>query len=318
MAVGNVGEIIATTLRNRSRQIADNVSNSNALLKRLSERGKIKLVGGGRNICQELEYQEMGTFVYYTGSGSLSGTPNSVIDMAEFSWKQAAVMVYATGLEINVQNTSKEAVLNLLEARLSNAEKTMANNLSTGIYSDGTGTGGLQITGLQALVADAPATGTVGGINRATDTWWRNQTLSAAVTSTTIEASMQALWILCTRGADVPDLICADSVTYQKFWTSLMAIQRIQTVEEGKRGWPVLKFVNADVVYDGDSGIASQHMYFLNTDYIYWRPHRDVNMVPDDKRLAYEADAITVPLLFAGNMTMSNAQLQGVFIDTTP
>ena len=59
-------------------------------------------------------------------------------------------------------------------------------------------------------------------------------------------------------------------------------------------------------------------MYFLNTDYLYYRPHRDVNMVPDDKRLAYDYDAFVIPILFAGNLTMSNASLQGVLWDSTP
>lgn len=91
-----------------------------------------------------------------------------------------------------------------------------------------------------------------------------------------------------------------------------MAIQRIQQVEEGRRGWPTLKFVSADVVYDGDSGIPADHMYMLNCDYLYWRPHSDVNMVPDDKRLAYDQDSFVIPVLFAGNLTMSNGSLQGV------
>ena len=38
MAVPNIGDIAATTLRNRTGEAANNVENNNALLKRLNER----------------------------------------------------------------------------------------------------------------------------------------------------------------------------------------------------------------------------------------------------------------------------------------
>lgn len=56
----NWGEITTTTLYNRSRQLADNVTKNNALLRRLSMKGKIKPVDGGQAIVQELEYSENG------------------------------------------------------------------------------------------------------------------------------------------------------------------------------------------------------------------------------------------------------------------
>ena len=40
-------------------------------------------------------------------------------------------------------------------------------------------------------------------------------------------------------------------------------------------------------------------------------------MVPDDKRIAYDQDAFVIPVLFAGNLCMSNAQLQGVLFQGT-
>jgi hypothetical protein len=62
MATPNLSEIITTTLRKRSGELADNVSNSNALLARLSSKGNIRTVSGGRTIVEELEYAENSTF----------------------------------------------------------------------------------------------------------------------------------------------------------------------------------------------------------------------------------------------------------------
>ena len=59
MASPNLSEIVTTTLRNRSKKTADNVTNHNALLRRINERGNMKLVtDGGRTIVQELDYAE--------------------------------------------------------------------------------------------------------------------------------------------------------------------------------------------------------------------------------------------------------------------
>lgn len=62
MASPNLSELITTTLRHRSGELADNVSNGNALLMRLSEKGNIRPVSGGRTIVEELEYAENSTF----------------------------------------------------------------------------------------------------------------------------------------------------------------------------------------------------------------------------------------------------------------
>ncbi len=54
-------EITTTTLFNRSKTLADNVTKNNALLNRLSRKGNVKEFDGGQAIVQELEYAENGT-----------------------------------------------------------------------------------------------------------------------------------------------------------------------------------------------------------------------------------------------------------------
>ncbi len=62
MASPNLSELVTTTLRKRSKKLADNVTNHNALLRRLRERGNTEITDGGRTIVQELEYSENTTF----------------------------------------------------------------------------------------------------------------------------------------------------------------------------------------------------------------------------------------------------------------
>jgi hypothetical protein len=56
-------------------------------------------------------------------------------------------------------------------------------------------------------------------------------------------------------------------------------------------------------------------MYFLNSNYIYFRPHKDRNFVPlEPDRFSVNQDAMVKLVAFAGNLTLSNASVQGVLI----
>lgn len=323
MASPGLSEIVTTTLRNRSGVIADNMSKNNALLNRLSKRGKIKPLSGGRTIVRELSYSENATFQYYSGYETLNISPSDVISAAEYDWKQASVAVSISGLE-QAQNSGADALLDLLESRIEVAEKTMQNNLSTGMYSDGTGSSGKQIGGLQLLVADTVTSGTVGGINQGTYSFWRNQTfqftteISSAASASNIQRAFNTMWLRTLRGADKVDLILADTNYYTFYWSSLQAIQRITSSEMGEAGFTSLKFMNADVVADGGigGGCPTNHAYFLNTDYLYWQPHKERNMVPLGSLRSINQDATVELIVFMGNMTASNRELQGVLFQT--
>ena len=321
MTTPNLSEIVTTTLRKRSGKLADNVSENTALLQRLRKKGNSRLVSGGRTLVQELEYAENSTYKRYSGYEALDISPSEVFTAAEFDWKQAAVAVSISGLE-QLQNSGGEQVIDLLESRIKNAERTMVNNISGDVYSDGTADGGKQIGGLQLLVADAPTSGTVGGIDRATWTFWQNQVYdfsdeSATPGSDTIQTAMNDLWLETVRNNDKPDLIVADNIYFKYYWESLQANQRFMSDEMASAGFDSLKFMSADVVFDGGLGGSApgSHMYFLNTDFIHLKTHRDRNFAPlDPDRFATNQDAMVKMIGYAGNMCLSNASLQGVIV----
>lgn len=324
MASPNLSEIITTTLRNRTGELADNVLENNALLSRLKKKGKVKSVDGGRTIVQELEYAENGTFMRYSGYETLNIAPSDVFTAAEFDFKQAAVAVSISGLE-ELQNSGENALIDLLASRIKNAQKTMMNNIASDCYSDGTADGGKQIGGLQLLVSKTPTSGTVGGINRATYSFWQNKedAPSGAPTSSTIQGRMNDMALQLVRGTDSADLIVADSLYYGFYLASLQAIQRITSEDMAAAGFSSLAYFGAgkkaDVVLDGGVGgnCPASTMYFLNTDYIHFRPHTKRNFAPiGGERMATNQDAMVKLIGFAGNMTLSNASLQGVLSHT--
>jgi len=318
----NIGELVATTLRNRSPITADNVSRNNALLSRLQQKGNVRTADGGRVITQPLIYSEINNFQWYSGSEVLNTSPNDVIDAAEFSWKQAAVNVTWNGLEIRIQNSGREQQIDLLEARMKAAEISMANNVAVAVYSSGSGK---QLTGLQSAIADDPTlAGTYGGINQNTYTWWRNQTstdtANLAASAALLESEMQDMWLECSVGNQKPDLIVTDQVLFKLFWSRLSDIQRVTSTDTATFGYNSLKFVTADVVYDGDTmnaagltpSATAGHMYFINTDTLFFRPHVNTNFTALEERSSINQDASVIPMVFAGNLCCNNRRLNGV------
>lgn len=327
-ANSSITDIIATTIQQRSGTLADNVLNNNALLRRLKQRGNSRPFSGGNVILEELAYSDSSTnnTNSYSGYEAINISPNSPISAAQFSIKQYASAVTMSGLEM-LQNAGEERIIDLLEGRMMVAESQLQNRIAGDIYLDGTGNGSKNIDGLGAAVPDDPTTGTYGGIVRSTWSFWQSKKYSgvtdggAAVSAANIQSYMTALAIQLVRGPDKVDLIVADNTYFAYYVNSLQAIQRISGAEEGASGFATLKFYgggqSTDVVLDGGIGAdaTSAHMWFLNTKYLHWRPHSARNFVPiGGERQAVNQDAIVKLIGWAGNMTCSGSQFQGVLI----
>jgi hypothetical protein len=273
----------------------------------------------------------------YSGYDILNISPSDVFTAAQYPIAQAAAAVSISGLEM-LQNSGNEKMIDLLESRIGNAERTMQNNISNDCYSNGTASGGKQIGGLQLLVSSTSNSGVIGGIDSSVWGFWQDNWQSFASNgltpgAATMQTMMNRTWLAQARQADRPDLIIADNIYFRYYWESLQAIQRIASDKDAMAGFASLKFMDADVVYDGGfqgntagnvavlgtggswlsgSGAPTSSMYFLNTDYLFLRPHKDRDMVPlDPDRFSVNQDAMVKLIAWAGNMTMSNRFLQG-------
>ena len=331
MAFANatVSDIIATTIQHRNGVLADDLTNNNALLRTLKKRGNVRPFSGGNVILEELMYNDPSTnnADSYSGYKLINISPDSPISAPQFDIKQYAASVTVSGLEM-LQNNSKERIIDLVDGRMQVSEARIMNRIGSDIYLDGTGNGGKNITGLAAAVPDSP-TNTYGGIDRNTWAFWQSQSFSgttdggAAVSSSNIIQYMTALGLSLVRGNDKPDLWVADNNYYGFYVNALQAIQRVTSNGGGDAGagFASLKFygggMSADVVLDGGIGGAAtaNHMWALNTKYIYFRPHSDRNFVPiGGERQAVNQDAIVKLYGWAGNLTCSGSQFNGVLI----
>ena len=146
---------------------------------------------------------------YLLGNGILIGDSQSPRNSS------AAGLVQLT----NVFNEAME-VLRLGFEKILDQSLHMDGTIAVGA---GTGTANKAINGLDFLVSFDPRTGTVGGINRATSSYWRNH-YDVGVGLDTFDditpdgyagdallAPMQALWRACQQNGGSPDLILVGS-----------------------------------------------------------------------------------------------------------
>jgi hypothetical protein len=318
-------EAFSLALEDRSSGYADLVSNSNAILAMLKEKGGWASFSGP-SIRERLLYNESGTYVRYSGYGLLNPVPVELFNDAEYTAKLAAVSVTLSGEDI-LKNSGSNQLENILTEHISAAENELQDRFVEDLHSAGSLTN--QIGGLQAAVPTT-VTNTYGGIDRNANAAWKtgsyngNSDFSAATAASNIHDQYTRVLIARTRGKNGPNLIAADSVHYRMFQQALVALQRVQ--KEGgmaKLGFPSLAFAgvgyNLDVVLEGGIGSAmpADTTYFLKVgaDGLRFRYHPDRNFVAFGGKLRpVNQDAMVQHVGFFGNLTLANPLHQAKLI----
>ena len=317
MANPNISQLITTTLESQVKKITDNVLNNHPLLGKMKAKGNVKKLSGGNVIRESLSYAENSTVQSQGEYDTFDTTPQDVLTSADFDFKIITGTTTMTDLE-KKQNAGPEKILDLLKGKFDVLETSMRNTLGTQIYGDGTGNGSKDIGGLQLLIADDPTTGTVGGINRANFTVWRNQlwnftTESVTESATTIQNAMNQLFIRCqVQSGELPDTIPADANYFSFYEDSLQTIQRITNPDMGKLGFANVKYKNADVFYDPEA--PTDHMYFINTNHVFLKYLGSQLFEAMETTRPVNQSIFVTPLVFTGNMTITNSRTQGVMV----
>lgn len=312
-------ELASTTLKKHSKQVVDQVSKNNALLSYIMKKKNKRMESGGLSIVTPLEYAQNNTYQRYSGYDTLNVSASDIITSAEYPWRQIALNVTASGLELRI-NSGETRIVNLVKTKIKNAIRTFKNNFSSDLYSDGTLSN--QIGGLQLLVSDTGG-GVVGGIDSSAWDFWRSKVQSAAapiqgggavlVSPTTIEGMMLPLWMTLVRDNDKPDLIVADTNYFTHYELSQVSMKRYTSSDEADGGFVNLKYKGATIVFDGNTNIPANRMYFLNSEYIELVVHSDADLTVMDTVSPHNQDAFTTPMLWMGNVSCSNRAQQGVF-----
>jgi len=298
----------------------DNVFTSQALLY-LLKRGKgFRALDGGRLIEEDIEYAENTTFRSYSDLETLDTTRIDVFDAARFDWKEVGgTIVYSNLEKLRAQGSS--AKFDLIAAKVNNGKNSMMAVLNRMFYTDGTGNGGKDMGGLALLISSTPTTGTVGGINRATFTFWRNRQNSgdkgAGTAYSNLRGAMRTTYNQCSKGAmdEQPEWVVTNATDFAGYESTLVSNERFMKqdksgkVDGGFRN-DMLQFKGADVTFDEDCPAATMYIgNSRNLKFNYPRGGWAKAFPPVDPA---NQTAEVVKIATVGNLSVNNPRRLGV------
>ncbi len=288
------------------KKLADSIFDSNPLAKKLKE-SSLELLDGGTSIMQPLNYATNTAGGWYSGAETLSNVDNDAITAAEYSWKQHYQSIIISRID-ELKNSGDKAVLNLVKEKVKIAEKTLVDNLGTGLFSDGTDA--KSIVGLRDIVAIDQ---TVGGISQTTYSWWRGQADSTTTTLTL--SAMQTLFNLASIDSEVPDFGVATRAVYNLYYALLQPQQRFTDSKTASGGFQNILFNGMPLT--SDSHCPASHMFFLNTKHLHLYVHKDENMRFEPFQKPVDQNVKLAKIYWAGAFGSSNNRLQGKFSAVT-
>lgn len=305
--------LLTTTLADFSKTMSDNIFDVNPLLSWLNGklgvamRGKTvkRIVNGGESIVEHLLYEQNSTVDSYSGAQVIDTTLQEGHTIARYNWKQYAGTVGITGLEKR-SNMGESQLINLLSAKVQQLELSMRDRMSRDAFSDGTGNGGKNLTGLSLIVDSA---GTVGGLSATTFTWWASTETASGSFATQGINDMRTIYNTLSLGNDKPDLIVTTQTVFEYYEKALQPQERFTSNSVADAGFMNLTFKNTPIVFDRDcnSGV----MYFLNSKYLNFVVHKDADMATSPFVEPENQDVTTSKVIWQGNLTTNNRRRLG-------
>ncbi len=302
-ANSNFDNLLTTTLANYRKTLTDNVFTARPLTYTLMEKGRIRMLNGGTKIVEPLIYGLNDTVGSYSGYDSIALTPQTGISAAEFEWRQYAASISISGIE-EAKNNGDAEIINLLEAKIMQAEESMREGFNTMFFADGTGNSSKNWNGLDNLVDN---TGTVGNIDSSTYTWWKSYKETTATALTL--AQMATAYNSVSVGNDHPDTLLTTQLLFEKYEALLQPQLRYTDTKTADAGFQNLLFKAAPVMYD--TGCTAGTFFFLNSKYLTLVGHSDKWFSQTAFISPEDTDARYALIMCYGNLTVRNRAKQG-------
>ncbi len=302
-ANSNFDNLLTTTLANYRSTLTDNIFTARPLTYKLMENGRIRMLNGGTKIVEPLIYGQNSTVGSYSGYETLALTPQEGISAAEFEWKQYAASIAISGIE-EAKNNGEQEIINLLEAKIMQAEESMRESFNQMFFADGTGNSSKDWNGLGNLVESG---NTVGGISSSTYTWWASKEENTAAALTL--AQMSSLYNNVSVGNDHPDLLLTTQTLFEKYEALLQPNLRYTDTKTADAGFQNLLFKAAPVMYDVHC--TAGVFYMLNSKYLTLVGHSGKWFSQTSFISPEDVDARYALIMCYGNLTVRNRAKQG-------
>lgn len=323
MPVPNRGQLVAAAWEDYVKtDPEDQVFNYFWLLENLRASGNGFRKGAGNPITGTIEYAVNTTVKSMSELETLDVNRIDVFDRYEYAWKHKGGDIVMSEFEKAVTSGSA-GKFDLEAGKIENLKNSMMQEINADLFSDGTGTGGKQAGGLQLIVSATPTTGTVGTINRATYSFWRNQQASGAKSSTAfdnLKGTMRSIYNLCSSGVGMqtPEFAVTDRTDFEGYESLSVTIERLNrnsasdTLLSGYKGDKIM-FKDIPVAYDNAN--PSGTMWILNRRNLFIRYMLWMKAYPPVNPADQFVDVVKVYTIF--NLCSDNPRRLGVITGIT-
>jgi hypothetical protein len=261
--------LFTTTLRLRKKKAENNVFSACPFYYLMTKKGRIEDASGGISHEEPIEYAKNTPGEWISRGGTVSLDDDEFLTMANYTLKYFAVNINRYMVD-EAQNMGAAKVMSYVTKKLDNAESTMIDTIETALFTAQTGKAP---NGLPDLAAEDPTSGTVGGLNAATHSWWRNQcrdmTGYAAVTY--LRSWMENMYNRCSKLGQItqasPDIIVTDQTVYELYNDEVFEIAwgYIDDAKLKDIGLGNLSFKGKPLTWSPALSTALGRMYFLNS-----------------------------------------------------
>jgi hypothetical protein len=315
-------QLLSTTLANYRKQLTDNVFSARPLTYWLTSKDRIRMVDGGTKIIEPLIYGENATVKPYSDYDQISLAPQSGISAAEFDWKQYAASIAISGIE-EAKNNGDQAIINLLEAKIMQAEESMREGFNRMFFGDGTDTlgagganSGKSWNGLGNLVDEWNVVGGIDGDASGNGFWNSKVNGNGGVDKELSLIDMSNTYNTASVGNDHPDLVLATQELFEAYEALLQPQLRYTDAKTADAGFQNLLFKSAPVMYDVHA--PAKTMFFLNSKYITLVGHSEKWFKQTPFQSPDDVDARYALIMCYGNLTIRNRAKQAKLVDRIP
>lgn len=323
MSNPNFNQILTTTLDHRRKKLTNNVFMDFPLSYWLMDKSRTRMINGGRKILEELRYA-LGQAEFYTMWDQFAIAPQTGFTAAEYDWKQARASVAIAGLE-EAQNNGEDQVIDLLDAKIEQAEDSLKQLFYTALWGDGTGAGGDAFAGLQSYITTANTA--VGGIDGATQTYWRNVVRDHAAGVLTLKAVKQ-LVNRVAEGNNKPDAMFAPLDVFEAVEGFFQPQVQYRDVKAANAGFDNITVNGVPLFGDNGGSAVALRIYAINSKYLTIVGHANKwfanSPFMDGTATAHatsgaanSVDGRYSVIYVYGNLTCSNRARQGVLHNFT-
>ncbi len=198
-------QIVHANLTQSRKKLVWALMKANPLYAWLTANGRMDGFSGGTEITNPLVYGRNPNIVSYSYYDELPLAQTNEFETVSYGWSRVAGSVIISQEEED-ENQGETKIFDLVKTKMQVLEVSLQEKFSEYLYGSGAGK---DPNGLGNLVPDDPTTGTLGGLSRVTNEWWRNSSydFAGAIDSSNFEQAMDDIELDMTVKKKKPDVI---------------------------------------------------------------------------------------------------------------